>query len=64
MKRGALERLESRANCVCPGTIRTAATGRAIRDLGTHLWTFDESGRVARFRHVADTHQHVAFRGA
>jgi ketosteroid isomerase-like protein len=41
------------------------ATGGAIRDLEAHLWTFDESGRVARFRHLADTHQHVvAFRGA
>ena len=41
------------------------ATRRAIRDFEAHLWTFDESGRVARFRHLADTHQHVvAVRGA
>jgi ketosteroid isomerase-like protein len=41
------------------------ATGMPIRDYEAHLWSFDESGRVARFRHLADTHQHVvAFRGA
>jgi ketosteroid isomerase-like protein len=41
------------------------ATGRTVRDLELHLWTFDSSGRVSRFRHVVDTHQHVlAYRGA
>ena len=41
------------------------ATGRRIRDLEMHLWTFAPDGKVARFRHVVDTHQHVtAYRGA
>lgn len=35
------------------------ATGKRIRDLEMHLWTFAEDGRVSRFRHVADTHQHL-----
>ncbi len=40
------------------------ATGGVIRDLEAHLWTFDGNGQVARFKHLADTHQHVqAFRG-
>jgi hypothetical protein len=40
------------------------ATGGTIRDLEAHLWTFDDDGKVARFKHLADTHQHVrAFRG-
>jgi len=35
------------------------ATGRAIREVDeVHLWHFDERGRVAKFRHCADTHQH------
>ena len=25
-----------------------------------HLWTFDESGRVVRFRHYLDTAKHIA----
>jgi len=41
------------------------ATGRRVRDLEMHLWAFAPDGKVARFRHVVDTHQHVAaFRGA
>ncbi len=40
------------------------ATGRAIHDLEAHLWTFDERGQVARFKHLVDTHGHLlAFRG-
>jgi ketosteroid isomerase-like protein len=40
------------------------ATGRSFSDLELHLWTFDAQGKVARFRHVVDTHQHwVAARG-
>lgn len=34
------------------------ATGRVVNDVELHLWTFDAQGKVARFRHVADTHQH------
>jgi hypothetical protein len=38
--------------------IAVHATGRAIKDVELHLWTFDAQGKVARFRHVVDTHQH------
>ena len=38
--------------------IAVRATGRSFSDLELHLWTFDANGKVARFRHVADTHQH------
>lgn len=34
--------------------------GRRVRDLEIHLWTFGAHGRVARFRHLLDTHQHAA----
>jgi ketosteroid isomerase-like protein len=34
------------------------ATGRPIRDTEIHLWTIADGGRVTRFRHICDTHQH------
>ena len=41
------------------------ATGRRVRDVEMHLWTFATDGKVARFRHILDTHQYVeAYRGA
>ena len=40
-------------------TVRT--TGRRISEVDElHLWHFDANGKVARFRHRADTHQHWA----
>ncbi len=43
---------------------RVKATGRAIRELEMHLWTFGADGKVARFKHLSDTHQHyLAWRG-
>ena len=33
--------------------------GRFV-DEELHLWTFDESGRVVRFRHYLDTAKHIA----
>ena len=41
------------------------STGRRlVEEDEVHLWHFDEKGRVARFRHRADTHQHwLAFHG-
>jgi uncharacterized protein len=41
------------------------ATGRRIAEADeVHIWHFDDAGRVARFRHRADTHQqHLAFHG-
>ncbi|MDQ4120408.1 MAG: nuclear transport factor 2 family protein [Acidobacteriota bacterium] len=36
------------------------ATGGNFRDEEIHLWTFDENGRVIRFRHYIDTAKHIA----
>ena len=36
------------------------ATGRRLRDQETHLWTFDENGKVSRLRHYTDTAKHIA----
>ncbi|HYI10683.1 MAG TPA: nuclear transport factor 2 family protein [Thermoanaerobaculia bacterium] len=38
----------------------TVPTGARFRDEELHLWTFDESGKVARFRHYIDTAKHIA----
>ena len=40
-------------------------TGQRVADSAdTHLWTFDEGGRVVGLRHLVDTWQHVnAWRG-
>jgi ketosteroid isomerase-like protein len=35
------------------------ATGERIRDATAHVWTFGPDGRVAEFRHIADTVKHV-----
>lgn len=40
------------------GTYRP--TGGRVVDLEAHLWTFGADGKVVRFRHLADTHQHIA----
>jgi ketosteroid isomerase-like protein len=37
--------------------VRVKATGRVVRDLEAHLWTFGDDGKVARFRHLVDTLQ-------
>ena len=37
---------------------RIRSTGKALHDLELHLWSFGASGKVEKFRHVADTHQH------
>lgn len=46
------------------GTVR--ATGRRVfEEDEVHIWRFDGSGKVSRFRHRADTHQHwAAYTGA
>ena len=36
-----------------------SATGRRLRDEELHLWSFDEQGRVVRFRHYIDTAKHL-----
>lgn len=38
-------------------TVRT--TGRRIKEADeVHIWHFDAAGKVSRFRHRVDTHQH------
>jgi len=37
--------------------MRERATGKVIRDLEAHLWTFAADGKVSRFRHLCDTLQ-------
>jgi ketosteroid isomerase-like protein len=32
----------------------------AFRDEEIHLWTFNEDGKVSRFRHYVDTAKHIA----
>ncbi len=34
--------------------------GAMLRDEEVHLWTFDEAGKVRRFRHYVDTAKHIA----
>jgi len=36
---------------------KVKATGKVIRDLEAHLWTFGEDGRVVAVRHLVDTLQ-------
>lgn len=38
-------------------------TGQRVRDEELHLWTFDEQGKVARFRHYIDTAKHLRAAG-
>lgn len=38
----------------------TVTSGVRIRDEELHLWTFDDSGKVTRFRHYVDTAKHIA----
>lgn len=35
------------------------ASGRRLVDEELHLWTFDDAGKVARFRHYVDTAKHI-----
>lgn len=35
-------------------------SGTIYRDEELHLWTFDDAGKVARFRHYVDTARHIA----
>jgi ketosteroid isomerase-like protein len=35
------------------------STGKPIKDVEIHLWTFNDAGKVKYFRHVVDTHQHL-----
>jgi ketosteroid isomerase-like protein len=44
---------EIRASFALPG-------GGRFADEELHLWTFDDTGRVCRFRHYVDTAKHIA----
>ena len=48
-------------------TIKVAITektsGASIEDEEIHLWTFNDAGKVARFRHYVDTVKHIAAAG-
>ena len=35
-------------------------TGARLKEEEMHLWTFDDKGKVARFRHYGDTAKHIA----
>ena len=37
--------------------------GYVDRELEMHLWTFGADGKVTRFKHLCDTHQHVRAAG-
>jgi uncharacterized protein len=40
--------------------VTVRATGkRIVEDDEVHIWYFNEGGKVARFRHRVDTHQHL-----
>jgi ketosteroid isomerase-like protein len=35
-------------------------TGRAVKDLEVHIWTYGPDGLVSQFVHVVDRHAHLA----
>lgn len=37
--------------------LKVKSTGRPIKDIEVHLWTFTPEGQVQSFRHTADTLQ-------
>lgn len=39
------------------------AAGGHFRDEEIHLWTFNEEGKIIRFRHYLDTAKHIAVAG-
>jgi len=38
---------------------KVRSTGKPIKDIDIHLWSFNDQGKVKSFRHVLDTHQHL-----
>ncbi len=40
--------------------VELPSTGTIVKDEEMHLWNFDESGKVIRFRHYLDTAKHIA----
>jgi ketosteroid isomerase-like protein len=51
---------ESQVGVIVRSHWTVKSTGRDIRDLEVHLWTFDKEGRVSRFKHFIDTAVHAA----
>lgn len=39
--------------------LEVPSTGERFRDEEIHLWTFNDRGKVVRFRHYADTAKHI-----
>ncbi len=39
------------------------STGGYFKEEEIHLWTFNENGKVTRFRHYADTQKHIKAAG-
>ena len=39
------------------------SSGRRFRDEELHLWTFNDDGKVSRFRHYVDTAKHLEAAG-
>ena len=42
------------------GCTSTLPDGGRFADEELHLWTFDDAGRVTRYRHYVDTAKHIA----
>ncbi len=49
------------AECVINAEI--PPSGNQLMEEEVHLWTFDEDGKVIRFRHYCDTAKHIAAAG-
>jgi uncharacterized protein len=50
---------ETRVVGIIWGELVVRKTGKVIKDLELHVWTFDAQGKVSQFRHVVDTLQHM-----
>lgn len=40
--------------------VKLPGSGASLHDEEFHLWTFDQAGKVTRFRHYVDTAKHIA----
>jgi ketosteroid isomerase-like protein len=40
--------------------VTVKGSGKRVQDDEVHLWTFNAAGKVAAFRHYADTGKHIA----
>ncbi|HEY3496118.1 MAG TPA: nuclear transport factor 2 family protein [Polyangiaceae bacterium] len=49
---------ESRVAVFVRHEVTNPATGKRFAGVEIHYWTFDETGRVSRMKHFADTAQH------